>query len=169
MSAQPAVRRTPLRLIESDAHESAWFCGHCGERPGDESPMPMPRVCSDCGLGLLLQTRADAAPERDEAFVVVDSSLNVQAVSARAEVALDVKEAHVVNRHVTELLIPGETESASGSLAVAITRAAGGGDELERRFAVRPSHTFGVRMLARIAACGPVPAALLVLDAPGRA
>jgi hypothetical protein len=130
--------------------------------------MPVPRVCPDCGLGLLLQTRADAAPARDDAFVIVDSSLNVQAVSARAEAALDVREAQVVNRHVTELLIAGETESATGSLALAITRAAGGDEEPAQRFAVRPSRTFGVRMLARIAACGPPQAALLVLDAPGR-
>jgi hypothetical protein len=129
--------------------------------------MPMPRVCPECGLGLLLQAHADAAPGPDDAFVIVDSSLNVQAVSAHAEAALGVLESHVVNRHVTELLIPGETEPDSGSLASAITRAASGDRDMERRFAVRPSNTFGVRMLARITACGPPSAALLLLHQPG--
>jgi nitrogen-specific signal transduction histidine kinase len=101
--------------------------------------------------------------------MVVDSALTVQAVSARAEQALAVSEHQVVNRHLTELLIPGESDSVLwGSLAGAITRAACGIEERPRRFIVRPSHTFGVRMVARIAACGPPPAALLVLDAPAR-
>ena len=168
MSAQLASRRLSLRLFESDAHDSVWFCGHCGERHSNASSMPMPRVCPECGLGLLLQTRADAAPRPDDAFMVVDASLNVQAVSARAEEALQVRECHVVNRHVTELLIPGDAEqSLGGCLAAAITGAAAGAAEGSRRFAVRPSQTFGVRMLARIAACGPPQAALLVLDRPG--
>jgi hypothetical protein len=79
---------------------------------------------------------------------------------------LGVREKHAVNRHVTELLIPGDTDpAAAGSLAVAITHAADG-REPQGRVAVRPSQTFGVRMLARIATCGPPLAALLVLDQP---
>lgn len=124
----------------------------------------MVRVCPACELGVLLHTREDAAPNPDDAFLIVDSSLSVQAVSGRAETALGIAEYQAVNRHIMELLIPGDTEAAAaGSLAVAISRAASG-DEIETRIAVRPSNTFGVRMLARIAACGPPRAALLVLS-----
>ncbi len=165
VSAQPASARPRLRLVEPNAHGSTWFCSHCGERLGATSPNPIPRVCPTCELGLLLQTDTSAAPEPDDAFLIVDSSLSVQAVSERAESQLGIREQQAINRHVTELLIPGDTEASSDSLAVAITRAAGG-DAAEGRFGVRPSHTFGVRMLARIAACGPPLAALLVLDQP---
>jgi hypothetical protein len=165
VSAQPAFARPRLRLVEPNAHGSTWFCSHCGERLDASSPRPIPRVCPTCELGLLLQTDTCAAPEPDDAFLIVDSSLSVQAVSARAESQLGIREQQAINRHVTELLIPGDAQASSGSLAVAITRAAGG-DATDGRFGVRPSHTFGVRLLARIAACGPPLAALLVLDQP---
>jgi len=126
-------------------------------------PAPIARVCGKCGLGLLLETRVEALPEADDAFLVIDSSLTVQAMSASAELALGVREGHAVNRHVTELLIPADAEeSTSVSLAVAITRAARGDDECSRVI-VRPGNTFGVRLEARIATCGPPRAALLIL------
>jgi hypothetical protein len=126
----------------------------------------MARVCPACGLGLLLLTHADAAPRPNEAFVIVDSSLAVQAVSEQAEATLGVSEQHAVNRHVTELLIPGDSEArASVSLVAAISRAATG-DPIQARVAIRPSNTFGIRLLARIASCGPPLAALLVLERP---
>jgi hypothetical protein len=165
VSAQPAVLRSRLRLVEPNAHGSIWFCSHCGERFDASSPNHIPRVCPTCELGLLLQTDTGSAPEPDDAFMIVDSSLSVQAVSARAESQLGICELQAVNRHVMELLIPGDTEASASSLAVAITRAAGG-DAAEGRVGVRPSHTFGVRMLARISACGPPRAALVVLDQP---
>jgi hypothetical protein len=94
---------------------------------------------------------------------VVDSSLAVQAVSRRAELALAMRERDAVNRHVTELLIPADTESSELGLAEAITIAAGADSEPTSVF-VRPAGAFGVRMRARIAACGPPRAALLVLN-----
>jgi hypothetical protein len=165
MSPQLTAHRPALRLVKSDAHASTWFCGHCGERFGESDDEPMARVCPACELGVLLHTTEDVAPNPGDAFLIVDSSLSVQAVSGRAESALGVNEYQAVNRHITELLIPGDTEAAAaGSLAVAISRAAAGDDGDGARVAVRPSNTFGVRMLARIAACGPPRAALLVLS-----
>ena len=165
VSAQPALSRPRLRLVEPNAHGSTWFCSHCGERLDAFSPNPIPRVCPTCELGLLLQADTSVAPEPDDAFLIIDSSLSVQAVSERAEAQLGISEQQAINRHVTELLIAGDTETSAGSLAVAITRAAGG-NAAEGRFGVRPSRTFGVRMLARITVCGPPLAALLVLDQP---
>jgi hypothetical protein len=155
-----ASSRQPLRLVTQETAGQIWFCGHCAER----YEHPDSRVCPSCGLGLLLQTEADAAPRPRDAFLIVDSSLCVQAVSANAEQELGVREADAINRHVTELLIPGEAEPpAAASLAVAIARAASGGGE-SAAVTVRPSHTFGVRLRARIVACGPPQAALVVLD-----
>jgi hypothetical protein len=140
------------------------FCGHCGATSAIETPVPVARVCGACGLGMLLEARSDVAPGVDDAFLVVDSSLSVQAISRRAERALSVREQRAVSRHVTELLVPaGVEDQRTHGLAVAITRAAGG-EQAPARVFVRPASTFGVRLQARIAACGPAPAALLVFE-----
>jgi hypothetical protein len=166
MAAAAKNPRPFLRLVGSSddaAPEWTWFCGHCGAHPNGAAPAPVARVCGECGLGLLLEARSDAAPDLDDAFVVVDSSLAVQAMSGRAELALGIREGNAVNRHITELLIPAEAEDNEPvGLAVAITRAARGDEDGLRAF-VRPTHTFGVRLEARIATCGPPRAALLVL------
>jgi hypothetical protein len=111
-----------------------------------------------------LQTRADPVPGGDSAFLVVDSSLAIQAVSRAAELALGLRESQAVNRHIAEFLIPADAEATTPvGLAIAITRAAGG-DHTANEVFVRPGNTFGVRLRARIAACGPPPAALLMLE-----
>lgn len=162
MAPEAAASRRPLRLVKHETARSTWFCGHCA----DQFELAESRVCPSCGLGLLLQTEASAAPRPRDAFLIVDSSLSVQALSANAEHELGVREADAINHHVTELLIPGEAEPpAAASLAVAIARAASGGGDSES-VTVRPSHTFGVRLRARIVACGPPQAALVVLDQP---
>jgi hypothetical protein len=158
--------RTALRLVDATSEEAwRWFCGHCGAVPANsQTPAPTARVCRECELGLLLQTRADVLPGGDSAFLVVDSSLSIQAVSRTAELALGVGESDAVNRHIGEFLIPADAEAATPvGLAIAITRAAGG-DQTATEVFVRPGNTFGVRLRVRIAACGPPPAALLVLE-----
>jgi hypothetical protein len=166
MAAARTANRPMLRVVEPTTGGSAewsWFCGHCGAQPSARTPAPIARVCDACGLGLLLEARSDAAPTIDEAFLVIDSSLAVQAMSRRAELLLGVREEQAVNCHVSELLIPADSEGVEPvGLAVAITRAARG-DEDALRTVVRPSNTFGVRLQARIATCGPPRAALLVL------
>jgi hypothetical protein len=158
-----------LRLVDTTCEVVPlwrWFCSRCGTAWPDPSTTAQPsRVCEDCGLGLMLQTRADAAPGPGEPFIVVDSSLAVQAVSGGAEAALAVREPHAVNRHITELLIPADAEARAPGfcLAAAITAAAAG-DAAPSTVWVRPTKTFGVRLRARIAACGPPRAALLVLE-----
>lgn len=165
MQAATNALRPGLRLVHSSTESWTWFCSHCGLRHRPSSDVDVPaRVCSECSFGLLLRTRADAAPGADGAFLIVDSSLTVQAVSEQAEAALGMREMEAVNRHVTELLIPASVEPASRhGLAEAITDAAGG-DVEPVRVSVRPSGAFGVRLQARIASCGPPSAALLVLD-----
>jgi len=139
------------------------FCGRCGAAPADERDSGRPRVCPACALGVILRTRSDVAPVLDGAFLVVDSSLSVQAVSARAEAVLAVRELHAINRHVLELLIPADSDpAATVSLPLAITRAAAGDDRVESLH-VRPGNVFGVQLRARITSCGLPRAALVAL------
>jgi hypothetical protein len=164
--------RPALKLV-SGAHDEAaawsWFCGHCAvPSPGGEAPAPSARVCRACGLGLLLETREDAAPGPRDAFLVVDSALLVQAMSEQAENLLKVGENLAVNRPLAELIVPADAESGHrGDFARAIADAVGNGDQPSYQF-VRPWNTFGVRVRARIVACGPPRAALIVLEAPRR-
>jgi hypothetical protein len=113
-----------------------------------------------------MEARADVIPGRQDAFLVIDAALSVQAMSRRAEALLGVSEQLAVNRPVAELLVPAAAEAgASTGVAAAIVDAVGGGDVPNHAF-VRPLNTFGVRMRARIGACGPPRAALLVLETP---
>jgi hypothetical protein len=115
-------------------------------------------------MGVLLETRADAAPEDGGAFMILDHALSVCAVSDAAERLLATRETEAVNRHVTELLVPADAESQGPSnLAAAVTWAASG-DDTPRTVIVRPANVFGIRLTARIASCGPPRAALLVFD-----
>ncbi len=125
-------------------------------------PAPHQRVCETCGFGLMQQAPAHAAPKVDEAFVIVDASLTIQAMSQAAEQLLAVEEAEAVDRPVTSLLLPADAEAQGASgLAAAITQAASGGAASTSVF-VRPGMTFGVRLRAQVGPCGPPRAALVV-------
>ena len=165
--SRPALRLLRGAEILPSQVDSSWFCGHCAApSPGGSAPDPSARVCTSCGLGLLLETREDAVPGSRDAFLVVDGALLVQAMSRRAQVVLCMTEDAAINRPIAELLVPAdsETQPASGFAAV-VVRAAAGAHDLGNAF-VRPWNTFGVRMRARIAHCGPPRAALVVLDDP---
>jgi hypothetical protein len=140
--------------------ESVPFCGHCGSRPHVDAHS---RVCPDCGLGLILEAAAEVAPAVGDAFLVFDSYLAVCAVSAEAEKLLAASEMELVNRHLSDVLVPADVEPGSTSkLATALIWATRG-DDGTREVLVRPANTFGVRLAAHIAGCGPPSAALVVL------
>lgn len=143
------------------------FCSHCGARPHEALGAASSRVCGDCGLGLLLECAADVAPPLGGAFLVLDGSLSVCGVSASAERLLATCETDAVNRHVTELLVPADAEAGRENLATAVTWAVRG-DSAARRVVVRPANTFGIRLTARITACGPKPSALITFGRAGR-
>ncbi|MGA2925313.1 MAG: hypothetical protein ABSG43_04860, partial [Solirubrobacteraceae bacterium] len=149
--------------------EWSWFCGHCAApSPGGQAPFPTARVCRSCGLGLLLEAPADAVPSGRDAFLVIDSSLLVQALSGTAETLLAVTEDLAINRPVTELLVAADAEGRSQSrFAAAVAQTAGANNPTQHVF-VRPWNTFGVRMRVRIAPCGPPRAALLGLEQKAR-
>lgn len=167
MSERPALALVapPPEVTAPDvAAPTVSFCGHCGSEPAASATSSPTRVCAKCGLGLLLQCRANVAPAAGGAFIVVDDSLSVCAVSGAAERLLATLETHAVNQPVTRLLVPADVAATDGaSLAASITWAARG-DHAVHRTTVRPANTFGVRMTARIAGCGPPQAALLVFE-----
>ena len=149
-------RKGPAQLVS--------FCSHCGARPAPLAPASSSRVCRTCGLGLILECDADVAPRPGDAFLVLDRSLAVCAVSDAAERLLAAREPDVVNRHVTDLVMPADAEEKNGTtLSVAVAWAARGEGGC-RTTVVRPANTFGIRLTARIASCGPPRAALLVLE-----
>lgn len=140
------------------------FCGHCGVRPEPDAAASATRVCSSCGLGLLLQCDADVAPNAGDAYLVLDHALSVCAMSDAAERLLATQEIDAIHRPITQLLVPADAEtSAEADLAAAIIWSARGDDRVSHTV-VRPANTFGVRLKARIAGCGPPRAALLVFE-----
>jgi PAS domain-containing protein len=163
------IQRPALRLVEGGLDTAAdwlWFCGHCAApSPTGAPPPPTARVCTSCGLGLLLEAREDAVPSGRDAFLVVDSSLLVQAMSREAQTLLGVTEEMAIDKPVAELLVPADAEAQGrAGFAAAIALAADGHDPETARNFVRPWNTFGVRLRARIATCGPPRAALVVLE-----
>jgi hypothetical protein len=112
----------------------------------------------------MLTAPAEATPTEQDAFLVIDNSLTVQAMSYAAECMLAISEHHAVNRLVTELLIPASINLPPHTgLAAAIVEAASGDGQV-KRVVVRPSRTFGIRLEGRIAPCGDPRAALLILS-----
>jgi hypothetical protein len=159
LNLTPALSVVP-QSAPAEAPQIA-FCSHCGKHPADETSS---RVCDSCHLGLVLSAGADIAPKPGGAFLVVDATMSVCAVSGAAEKLLATNETEAVNRHVTELLVPADAEAAGPqNLAVALTWAARG-DEVANSVTVRPANTFGVRLKAQIGSCGPPRAALMVFE-----
>lgn len=166
MRASKSNGRPALALVRplAPAAPEVRFCGHCGSRPQPGETISPTRVCASCGLGLLLQCAEDVAPKPGDAFVVLDHTLSVCAVSAAAERLLGTHEMDAINAPIGNLLAPAEAEAnGPSSLAAPIIWAAQG-DSGVTRTVVRPANTFGVRLNARIARCGPPRAALLVFE-----
>ena len=84
-------------------------------------------------------------------------------MSPAAEQLLAIAEDLAVNRPVGDLLVQADAEAArSSSFADLVVAALSGDPPVGAR--VRPWNTFGVRLHAQVARCGPPPAALIVLS-----
>ena len=160
-----AARESSLRVVRKDGPREPLriFCGHCGRSPEPNSDAQASRVCSKCGMGLLLQAPASTAPSSKDPFIVVDGALTICAVSRQAERLLGVSETEAVNRHIADFLMPGDAEASSGENLASLLVWAVRGEMPTKNVVVRPSNTFGVRYWARVGPCGPPTAALLVL------
>ena len=136
--------------------EAVGFCSYCGslERDGQ-------RVCSECGLGVRLQTSARVLRSAGAAFLVVRADGRVSAASAAAERML-ATHGDLVGRPLMALVVSRATE---GELARSIALAAAGDTrvaELEVDLVGTIRRRASVR--ATVASCGLPPAALVVLE-----
>ena len=138
------------------------FCGHCGLEPENEAAASL-RVCSRCGLGLMLAAARDLAPKPTEAFLIVDNTLAVCALSELAEELLHVDETEGINRHITDFIVPAHAEEPGPHNLLNLLVSAASGEVEMHTAIVRPTTEFGVRYAVRVGACGPPRAALLVL------
>jgi PAS domain-containing protein len=160
-SGQPPALRVIQGALE-DGSGWSWFCSQCAAAPSEEVS-PVARVCRSCGMGVLLETRSDVAPGPEDAFLVVDSRLTVQALSRRAERLLGVREEDVIDKPVVGFLTAADTETDGPDGLMALLRDASTNGEELHSLSVRPLGAFGVRLGARIIPCGPPRAALVVL------
>lgn len=147
----------------AEAEPEVLFCGHCGESP-PTALAASSRVCSLCGLGVVISTGQALAPKPGTPFLIVDGSLSLCALSGRAEKLLGLDEPEAVHRHVSEFLEPADAEAGRGDELIRAIIAAAGGVEGPRNVVVRPTGEFGVRYTASIGRCGPPAGALLVLS-----
>ena len=135
------------RLARTDASPklAVHFCTHCGALSHEATQ----RVCSACGMGVVLSCAPGVLPRAGAAFLVVKSDLRISAASEAAERMLgDVCGAQLL-----------DVVSGDPSLPRWIGRAAMGSQRV-----VSVALRLGTRRLnGRVAVCGDPPAALLVL------
>jgi PAS domain-containing protein len=122
------------------------------------------RVCSRCGLGVVITAAEDLAPREGESFVIVDRQLKLCALSRGAERLLGVDEPEAVHRLVSDFLEPADAEAGDGDeLLKGIVSSAAMGFAPATSIVVRPAGEYGVRYAARVGSCGPPEGALIVL------
>lgn len=159
MSSRPSLRLVPDPVAPTPLVS---FCGHCGQAP--PNPAAGSRVCSRCGLGVVITAAADLAPREGESFVIVDRRLKLCALSRGAERLLGVDEPEAIHRPVSDFLEPADAEAGTGAeLLQGIVSSAALGIAAPHSIVVRPSGEYGVRYAARVGWCGPPEGALIVL------
>jgi hypothetical protein len=162
-----------LELLRSGGPPETWtwFCAYCGvPYHGEEPPSPMARVCRACGLGILIEAPAPVSPAPQDAFLVVDHELRVQALSCRAEELLDVRERSVVGSELTDLLLPIDADAQGSGLLTDAAFGAAGSEAMPvpAHLVLRSTRNPALTLRARIGRCGPSIAALIVLEpSPG--
>jgi hypothetical protein len=147
------------------------FCTRCGTLFSGRDAHPdvagRERVCSECGMGVLLACPREAMLTPQSAFLVVTYDLRVSAVSEAAE-ELFAPEADVIG---TGLLQWMSSPLGADELTSAVARAARGTRQIKDVPVLLPNHR--LRRLgpleARVASCGPPRGALVVVErAAGR-
>jgi hypothetical protein len=138
-----------LTRTDASPKHAVHFCTHCAALSSESSA----RVCTACGLGVVLHCEPGVLPRAGAALLVVTSDLRISAASAAVERLLGDPEA-LVGEPLLEVV------SGDPSLTRWIARAAMGS---RRVTSVALRH--GTRRInGRVASCGTPPAALLVLE-----
>ena len=145
--------------------ELSRFCSHCGSlfEAGSATPeRPLRgRVCSRCGLGMVLSCTSELLREPGAAFLVVTSDLRISAASEAAE-ELFGKGQGLYGRPLLSILT---SPAGVADLARRVARAAMGERSIER-MPVEPAarKLDGVSLEAAIGTCGSPSAALVVVE-----
>jgi hypothetical protein len=157
--------RPTLRLVPDPVEPTpiVQFCGHCGQPPRTASAARS-RVCSLCGLGVIIAAAEDLAPRNGESFILVDRQLNLCGLSRGAERLLEVDEPSAVHRHICDFLEPADAEAGQGDDLLQEIISGASQFAAPRSMMVRPAGEYGVRYAARVGRCGPPEGALIVLS-----
>jgi hypothetical protein len=141
------------------------FCTYCGtlfDVPAIAPERPLRgRVCSSCGLGMVLSCSRELISRPGGAFLVVTSDLRISAASQAAEELLDAGR----GLHGQPLLSILTSPAGVAELARRVVRAAIG-DRTVHTIAVEPAarRLAGMALEARIGNCATPSAALVVVD-----
>ena len=155
--------RPSLRLIRGALDDSSGWPSF--GVPAIDQSTALARACGSYGIGLLheLASQAQAAIRDDDAFLVIDSLMRVQALSRPASRLLGVTEEDALDLPVARLLGPADTEAREPEDFLHLLRRASTENDQRSSVFVRPRNAFGVRMVARITPCGPPRGALVLL------
>ena len=163
--------RDLAQVAHAEAHgraqpaELTRFCTHCGslfEAPSATPERPLRgRVCSNCGLGMVLTCSNELLSRPGGAFLVVTAELRISAASEAAEELLDSGQGLYGRPLLSVLTSP----AGVAELTRRVVRAAMG-DRSIRTLPVEPSavKAVGVALEARIGTCGTPSAALVVVE-----
>lgn len=114
-----------------------------------------------CEVGTVLRAPPGLQPRFYEPFVIVDAGLRLQAVSHHAEAMLRVDTPAAIDVPLAEFLAC-RTDKDQLDLAGLVGRAVGG-SRPPARVQLRTADDPAVEVVARVAGCGPPPAAVLTL------
>lgn len=142
-------------------------CGHCAVTSAFTAAalLPAGRVCRGCGLGLRFVVAGDLAPADGDPFLLVDGGLRVCGVSRAGERLLGFGEVALVGRPLTAVLHADGARDGADALAARVAVATAGGACPGSPLLVRPPERPDLCWSLRVAPCGPMIGALLVLGA----
>jgi hypothetical protein len=149
ISGRGSSRMNALTRTDASPKNAVHFCTHCAALSSESSA----RVCTACGLGVVLSCEPGILPRAGAAFLIVTSDLRISAASAAVEPLLGDPGA-LVDEPVLDVL------SGDPALPRWIARAAMG----SRRVTSVALRRGTRRINGRVATCGSPAAALLVLE-----
>ena len=166
MTSPARAERSPLRTRGLTKAESDRFCSRCGAVFGEAPARPEggspERVCTSCGMGVVLTCPAGVLPGLGAAFLIVTADLRISAVSEAGERLFGPEGRRVGATLLSVVSSPDGAEQ----LAASVVRAASGAREVTslQISSVPAERRRPVGLTARIAACGPPRAALIAVE-----
>jgi hypothetical protein len=153
----------------SDQSKPIRFCSRCGhprEDPPGRPGLIKERVCSRCGMGVMLTCSRDAMPGDAAAFLIVTYQLDISAVSIAGERIFG-KEETLVGRPLLEVVTsPMGDDQLTRDAGLAAQQPSDPVVMPLRVTATNRARAVGT-LAARIATCGPPRAALVTVEPSG--